>query len=166
MSETDLHISVEKRIIIKFLAKEGVNPTEILRRLQAQFGDNTLSRTRVFAWHKEFSGGRETVENESHARRPRTSVTEANIDAIGNLIEGNRHITLWEIVAKLNISYGNVHRIVTDDLKMRKVSARWVPRLLSADHKRQQLEISQRHIEQFQQDGDAFLNRIVTCDKT
>lgn len=51
------------------LVKEGVNTTEILRRLQEQFGDNTLSRTRVFVWHKEFSGGREKVENESHDRQ-------------------------------------------------------------------------------------------------
>ncbi|KAJ8938580.1 hypothetical protein NQ318_013634 [Aromia moschata] len=80
MREKGVHVSVEQRIIIKILAKEGVNPTEILRRLQAQFGDNTLSRTRVFAWHNEFSGGREKVENQSHDRRPRTSMTSQHLE--------------------------------------------------------------------------------------
>ncbi|KAJ8962762.1 hypothetical protein NQ318_001161 [Aromia moschata] len=57
MSKKRMHVSVEQRIIIKFLAKDGVNPTEMLRRLQTQFRDNTLSKTCVFAWHKEFSEG-------------------------------------------------------------------------------------------------------------
>lgn len=55
MSEREVHPSVAQRIIIKFLAREGVKPAEILRRLTAQFGEQTLSRARVFAWHKEFT---------------------------------------------------------------------------------------------------------------
>ncbi|KAJ8962129.1 hypothetical protein NQ318_018086 [Aromia moschata] len=86
MRENGVYVSLEQRIIIKFLAKEGENPTEILRRLQAQCGDNTLSRTRVFAWYKEFSGGREKVENHSHDRRPRTSLTEANISKFWDVV--------------------------------------------------------------------------------
>ncbi|XP_066262228.1 protein GVQW3-like [Euwallacea similis] len=124
MSESEVHISVEQRIIIKFLVKEGVNPIEILQRLQAYFEDNTLLKTHVFAWLKEFSGGREKVENETHPHRQRTSVTDANIEAVRNLMEKNQRITLWEIVEELNISYESVHRIVTDDLKTRKVCAR------------------------------------------
>lgn len=58
--------------VIKFLPKEGVKPVEILRRLRAQFGESNLSQTRVYEWHKSFLKGRETVENESHQRRPRT----------------------------------------------------------------------------------------------
>ncbi|MBZ5797438.1 hypothetical protein K8353_46240, partial [Burkholderia contaminans] len=67
----------------------------------------TLSRPRVFAWHKEFSGGREKVENQSHDRRPRTSLTEANISKVRNLIEGDRRITLPEIAEEVNIGYGS-----------------------------------------------------------
>jgi hypothetical protein len=35
--------SVAQRIIIKFLTKEGVIPSEIFTRFQAQFGDECLS---------------------------------------------------------------------------------------------------------------------------
>lgn len=56
--------------------------------------DNTLSTTHVFEWHKTFSGEREQIENESDAHRLRTSVTKTNIEAVRNLMEGNRCITL------------------------------------------------------------------------
>ena len=66
MSEQQVPSPVAQRIIIKFLTKEGVKPSEILTRLKAQFGDATLSRTQVFDWASKFKGGRESVENESH----------------------------------------------------------------------------------------------------
>lgn len=92
-----------QRIIIKFLAREGVNLIEILKRLVARIGETTLSKTGLFVWHKEFSEVRE-VENLSHDRCPRTSSTAENIEAIRMLIEQNQRIVLFEIVEKVNIS--------------------------------------------------------------
>jgi hypothetical protein len=79
ISELQVPVCVAQRIIIKFLFREGVKPAEILRRLTEQSKEETLSRARVFNWHKQFVEGREHVENEGHDRRPRTSVTENNI---------------------------------------------------------------------------------------
>jgi hypothetical protein len=76
MSEREVPVSLAQRIIIKFLSREGVKPADILRRLTEQFKEETRSRARVFAWHKQFVEGREHVENEGHDRRPRTSVTK------------------------------------------------------------------------------------------
>ncbi|KAJ8939129.1 hypothetical protein NQ318_010884 [Aromia moschata] len=36
----------------------GVRPSEILTRVQTQFGDETLSKTQVYEWHKRFSARR------------------------------------------------------------------------------------------------------------
>ncbi|EFN75060.1 Putative uncharacterized protein FLJ37770, partial [Harpegnathos saltator] len=85
---------VAQRIIIRFLANEGVKPTEILTRLQAQFEDNTLSRTQAFDWTKKFRSGRNAVENESHEHRPRSSVTDENIRAVRELVEDDRRLTV------------------------------------------------------------------------
>jgi hypothetical protein len=86
--------SVALRIIIKFLTKEGVNPSEIFTSFQAQFGDECLSQPRVFSWAKSFREGRERVENEPHARRTRTSVNPDNVLKSGELIRDNRRITV------------------------------------------------------------------------
>jgi hypothetical protein len=82
MSEQAVHASVAQRIIIKFLSGEGVKPAQIFRRFTEQFKEETLSRARVFAWHKHFVEGREHVENEGHDRRPRTSVTAGQLATV------------------------------------------------------------------------------------
>lgn len=147
MSQKEVHVSTEQRIIIKFLVRDGMKPieiifvwhwrspessihliaTNILDRLLAQFRQNTPLRTRLFAWHNEFSGAREEVEILSHDRRPRTSVYTENIEAVRRLVEQNRWIFLFEIVEEVNISYGSVQKITADDLELQKGSAKWMP---------------------------------------
>lgn len=166
MSEQEVHSSIAQRVIIKFLAAEGVKPAEILRRLTAQFGKETLSRARVFAWHKQFVDGRHHVENESHNRRPRTSITENNISCVRRLIEDDKRLTTSEIASKVGISYGSTYSILTEELGYRKVCARWVPRLLTAEQKLNRLQVCERLLARFREEGDPFLTHIITCDET
>ena len=76
MSKQNVPRSVEQRIVIKFFVGENVPSAEIHHRLQQQYGEECPSWTRVFEWCKCFGEGRERVENESHDRRPRTSVRQ------------------------------------------------------------------------------------------
>ncbi|KAG5344024.1 SETMR methyltransferase, partial [Acromyrmex charruanus] len=48
---------------------------------------------------------------------------------------------------------------------MKKLSARWVPRFLTVDHKRDRVTIS-KHLEIFQCNPDEFLGRFITVDET
>ena len=73
---------MEQRIIIKFLKKEGCKPSEICSRLKTQYGEKTLSNVSVYKWSSVFKKGRETVENEPHERRPRTSITGEDSDRV------------------------------------------------------------------------------------
>jgi histone-lysine N-methyltransferase SETMAR len=88
----------------------------------------------VFSWAKSFREGRDRVENEPHARRPRTSVNP-DVFKIGELIRANRRITVLELSQEVGISVGSVEGILHNELKVSKVSARWVPRLLSLEHR-------------------------------
>ncbi|GFN95715.1 histone-lysine N-methyltransferase SETMAR [Plakobranchus ocellatus] len=54
---------------------------------------------------------------------------------------------------ELEIPKSTVHEIVHDTLGYRKVSARWVPKMLTEDHKLQRVEISQRLLQRCQQDN-------------
>ena len=49
---------------------------------------------------------------------------------------------------------------------MKKVSARWVPRMLTDAQKQTRLNISKTSLELFQRDPDLFLARFVTMDET
>ncbi|KAJ8939946.1 hypothetical protein NQ318_007874 [Aromia moschata] len=56
-------------------------------------------------WHKRFSAEREKVENRPHDHRSRTSITEENICAVHELLEGGRRLTLEEIARSVGISH-------------------------------------------------------------
>ena len=128
MSEKEVPSSVQQRIIIKFLNAENVTPTEIYERLLAQFGEECLSRARVFSWCKEFRDGRDRVENEPHFRRASTSLTPENKRRVES-----RRVSVREISEELEISVGSVEETIHKELNFNKVRSRWVPRLLKPD---------------------------------
>ena len=66
----------------------------------------------------------------------------------------------------MGVSFGAVQSIQTDILGMSKVSARWVPLMLTDDQKRTQLDISRYFLSRYEDDPDDFIKRVVTQDET
>ena len=64
------------------------------------------------------------------------------------------------------ISFGEVQTILTDILGMSKVSARWVPRMMTDDQQRSRLDISRYLLSQYEDDSGDFIDRFVTQDET
>jgi hypothetical protein len=61
MEDNSVSACMGQRVVMKFLVNEGVKPTDIYRRLQAQYGDETLSRSKTYEWCKCFKDGRTSV---------------------------------------------------------------------------------------------------------
>ncbi|XP_045132250.1 histone-lysine N-methyltransferase SETMAR-like [Portunus trituberculatus] len=78
----------------------------------------------------------------------------------------NRRVIIDEVACSLQISHGSAFQIIHDELGFHKVCARWVPRELTAEHKRKRLEVCQRLLDRYNNDGERFLSRIVTGDET
>ena len=71
-----------------------------------------------------------------------------------------------ELVEATGISHGTVISILYEQLGMKKLSARWVPYLLTVDHKRDRVTILKQCLEMFQRNPDEFLRRFITVDET
>jgi len=69
------------------------------------------------------------VRVEPKEPRPRTSRSEDMIARVEQMVLEDRRLTVKQIDANAGISVGSVDTILNDDLKMREVSARWVPRI-------------------------------------
>ena len=70
------------------------------------------------------------------------------------------------IAEQLGISRERVGSIIHEDLDMRKLSAKRVPRCLNADQKRRRCQFSEQVLEFFRRDPNDFLSRLVTMDET
>jgi len=64
------------------------------------------------------------------------------IDQIHELILEDRQISAKSIAEQLGISRERVGSIILEDLDMRKLSAKWVPKCLNTDQKRQRCQSS------------------------
>ena len=59
------------------------------------------------------------------------------IERARQIIREDRHRTIHEVIMLVGIRHGTRHKILTEDLKMRCVASKFVPRLLSVDQKQQ-----------------------------
>ena len=75
-------MSVEQQINLKLLVHLRKTPTEALKLLQEVYGDDTMSRTCFFEWHKKFKERREEVEDDHRSGRPSTTRTDENVERV------------------------------------------------------------------------------------
>ena len=89
--------------------------------------------------------------------RPKILTTLEIIDQIHELILEDRWISAKSIAEQLGFSGELVGPIIHEDLDMRKLSAKWVPKCLNADQKRQRCQSSEQLLEFFRRDPNDFL---------
>ena len=123
-------MTIEQRINIKFCVKLGKTSTETLKMLRDVYRDSSMSRTRVFEWHKRFVEGREDVEDDPKSGMPCTS-TDTNIEKVRQLVRSDRRLTIRVIANEVVMDEEMVRTILVDTLGMRKVCAKIMPRLRS-----------------------------------
>jgi len=86
-----------------------------------------------------FSEGRESVTNEERSGRPATSRTEENIAKFRQIVHENRRLTVRSIAEQVNIDRETVRKILTEDLDMRMVCAKMVPKELTEEQKQRRV---------------------------
>ncbi|GBL97177.1 hypothetical protein AVEN_144615-1 [Araneus ventricosus] len=93
----------------------------------------------VMQWRIMFKNGRTNVHDED--RNGRSSlVTDELTVKIDEKIRGNRLFTIIEFSLEFpQISRSLLHEIVVKKLGYHKFSARWVPEILTENHKKQRM---------------------------
>ena len=62
-----------------------------------------------------------------------TVATPEMVNKVHDIVMTDRQLTERYIASTVGISQERVHSILTEDLEMKKLLARWVPRLLTVD---------------------------------
>jgi len=156
----------EQRIVIKFLVKEGTPVVEIVKRLKAVFVEDTLSMSTMYEWAKRFKEGRTSLDDNKRAGAPRAAVTWDNITAVDLAIKENRRISVRELSSNIGVSAGSKDIIIHEHRLYSKVTAHWVPKMLTEQHKQAHVSACQKLVDRFSAENETFLERIVTDDET
>ncbi|CAF2881198.1 unnamed protein product [Rotaria sp. Silwood2] len=112
-----------------------------------------------------FREGREEVEDEARPERPITETTAENIEQVRLLIDHDPHITIAEVQEQTDLSYRTVQRIISDHLKLRKLIARYVPKLLNDFQRSERVRICKENLAKFQKETWRFCD-VITGDES
>jgi len=115
---------LEQRYCIKFCQKLDDSQVETIRKIQRVFGDDAMGTTQIKGWYNRFKDCRTSVDSDARSGRPSTSRNDELIDQVRTLVMQDHRVTVWELAEEVGINTGSVHSILTDDLSMRRVSAK------------------------------------------
>jgi len=149
---------------IKFLVKLKKSATETFELLTEAYGEDCMSRARVFKWHKRFSEGRESVKDDDRPGCPRTAATDDSIEKVRDVIRKDRRLGVRAVTEEVNMDRERVRRILSEELYMRKFCAKMVPKVLSDEQKERRKEMCLDLFKSIENEHD-LLNSIITCDE-
>ena len=120
----------------------------------------------VFRWVKAFKAGKFSVEDDTRPGRPKTSVTKANIAAVKIVFEHNARLSVKDIASCTGISEGSVPTSLKKRLDLRKLCARWVPRLLTEEQKTKHLKCARKLLKTYKSCKSRVISNLLTGDET
>jgi len=104
-----------------------------------------------------------SVEDHPHSGLLSTSRTDENVKKIREQIIEDCRYTIDETSEATGVSWSSCQRILTVDLNMRRVAAKFVPRLLTQDQKNTRLTLCLELKNQIESDPN-FLSKVITGD--
>ncbi|GFN74213.1 histone-lysine N-methyltransferase SETMAR [Plakobranchus ocellatus] len=146
---------LEIRAVVRFLFARGTKCSVIYREIVENYDEHAMSMTQVYQWCSWFKDVPTSLQDEPWSGRPNTANNDWNTARVDELIKVDRRVKVKEISLKLDIPKTNVYEIV-----LNKLSATWVLKMLSDEHKgpftidHQRVEISHSLLHRCQQEGD------------
>ncbi|XP_040140905.1 protein GVQW3 isoform X1 [Ictidomys tridecemlineatus] len=156
---------LEQRISIKFCVKLNKSASETHHLLKEAYGDEVMSRARVFDWHKRFKEGREDVRDDARSGRPVTHRTDENIQKVKDLVCSNRQLTVRMMAEELNLDKETVRLILKENLNMRKVSAKVISGILKDEPKHGKLDL-RSHLSKDTRKNSSCVKKKLTSSET
>ena len=111
--------------------------------LKRAFDDSFMNRNRSFEWFGPFKNGRTSTANDDRSDRPSTATKTSKVEQVRAAVNQDRSRTIHDLCSEAGIGYGSCQRILTEQLNMHRIAAKFVPRVLIQDQKDSRVAICQ-----------------------
>nr|XP_042913979.1 uncharacterized protein LOC122274102 [Parasteatoda tepidariorum] len=116
----------ELRSLINFLSAKNVPPVDIHSKLCEVYGEKCMNVQHVCKWCGD------------EQRSGRASFSDKAIAKVEEAMLKDRRVTVRNLSEMIpDVSESCIHNILSDRLGYAKVCARWIPKMLTDDNKRQ-----------------------------
>jgi histone-lysine N-methyltransferase SETMAR len=148
---------IEYCAVIKFFVKEGLTPKQIHSKFIKVYGDSSPSFSTIKKWAAEFKCGRTSLEDDPHEGRPKSATAPEIIEQVHDMVLDDRRKKVCEIAEPIGISKECVEYILHEELDVKKLCAKWVPQLITADQKSKHMKISEQCLERLNKNKTDFV---------
>ncbi len=155
----------EQHHAIHFCFRLGKSVPETVEMLRQAYQNNCLNKRTIFRWYSSFREGRQSGELTPHGGRPVTASTDVLVNTISAIINEDGSLTCEEIAQAVDISKSTVHNILKKKLGLRRVSAKWVPHLLTTEQLARRVEVCKQWKMILEADPN-YLSHVITGDET
>ena len=132
-----------KEYELNFVVKNGIKCFKTLDMLTVVFVECILSQKSFYKRYKRFKKGREDVDDDEQPEDATTSTNEENIETVKNIVLENRRITIREVGENVGILSGSCYSVFSNVLRMKRVAAKLVLKLLNFEQKQCRIRIAQ-----------------------
>ena len=144
---------------------KGKSSQETTEKLNKHYGESAPSIRMFYKFIKVFRSSHISISDAERYGRPVETITPEIIH-VHDIVMDDRRVKLRDIASVVGILNQRIYKIFHQHLDMRKLSPRWVPRLLTVDQKRNRVRYSKNGLQQFQRDPQGFRHPFVTVDET
>jgi histone-lysine N-methyltransferase SETMAR len=116
-------------------------------------------------WATEFKCGHTSLEVDSHEGCPKSATPPEIVEQVHDMVFDDWRMKVCGIAETIGISKERVGYILHEELDVKQLCARWVPRLLTADQKHTHMKISEQCLERFNKNKTDFVCRFITMDE-
>ncbi len=145
-------------------ATRGKSQGETYRLLQEVYGDDSLSRSTCRRWYVRACQGVTSCQDLERPGRESTARNLANVRAVQQVVEADRHATVRQVAAQVQLSTGSVHTIMKKDLELKKKAPKFVPHLLTQEQKDLRVRLCRQNLKESQ--DPLFLWTLITGDES
>lgn len=128
MSESD---KTPQRAVMHFYFQLGKSTLETVELMNRACNERKVNRRLVYRWFERFGEGNVSlIKNQQRTGRLKDGRSEENVTLVSDVVNEDRRVTVRSLCETLNLSCNTVQRILTEDLNMKRLCARWVLILL------------------------------------
>jgi transposase len=154
------------RFLIETCRRNNMPVPECHQFICKAWGNDAVSLRTIYRLYEEFSSGQRTsLEDKVRSGRPQSSRHGEIEEIVRELLEDDPHITIDTLMECTNASYGTIQRILTEELQLKWVTAKWVPHMLTQEQKEERVAMAQNILHFFTQHRRNIAKRLVVTDE-
>jgi len=161
---TILHNLLLGYLVVRLCKLKGMTPQEFFCDMRETLWKSAPAYCIIKKWHAELKRGRLSCDELHRFGWPATSVDEETVERINKLVTNDQRRTVCFIALFVGISIGSIHSILTKNLLLKKVSAWWVPRMISDVQKANRVGASTSLLCLFNENLSGFISEFLTVN--